>query len=384
MSDTIANPTEQQLLLELVMQNVGQYAYVIERDEAGKGIFRPVLGDFEALFGYPMSLTNDIDVWFDKVVHPDDKPRFYESQKHLVANSYVLSEYRYVHKDGHVIWGRIISRTLMKPEGGLIRYGVFQDITPFHEAERIQLENERLEKALAHEKELNATRAYFINSVMHEFRNPLASILLTSEILERYKDKISDAEKTTRLHTIRNQVLQLRSTLDDMSLIMNNQVAQLGFHPKPEQIDHYLRELLDNFHNGMGLQHKIVVENDVKLSSLIIDCHLLKYVIPTLLNNAAQYSLENSTIWFRVYQEKDNLVFSIQDEGIGIPQKDQPHIFNPLFRGSNVSPTQHGGGLGLTIAQEAITLHEGKIEFTSDEGIGSIFRVIVPYTPADK
>jgi len=371
--------SEQQLLLEVVMHNVGQYAYVIERDEHGKGTFRPVFGDFEKLFGYPLSLSNDIDFWFDKIIHPEDKPRFFEAQKQLVPDTFVLHEYRYLHKDGHVIWGRIISRTVLRPTGGTLRYGMFQDITPFREAEQIQAENERLEKALAHEKELSATRAYFINSVMHEFRNPLASILLTSEILERYKEKLNDDEKTTRLHMIRSQILQLRSTLDDMSLIMNDEISRMGFNPKPQDIDAYLREILDQFHNGMGLHHHIMVTNELSDKQVMIDIRLLKYIIPTLLNNAAQYSQENTAICFRVYKQNNKLVFSVQDEGIGIPIQDQPYIFNPLFRGSNVSPTQHGGGLGLTIAKQCVDLHEGKIEFESKQREGSIFRVIVPY-----
>lgn len=373
---------EQRVLLEAVMLNVGLYAYVIERDATGKGIFRPVFGDFEALFGYSLT-TNDIDFWFDKLVHPDDKPRFFASQAVLVPGSFVSHEYRYVHRDGHTIWLRLISRTVVNPNGGFIRYGVFQDITAFRDADRIKEENTRLEIALAHEKELNATRIYFITSVMHEFRNPLASILLASEMLERYSHKISDEEKQKRLHIIQNQVVQMRSTLDDMALIMNNEVKELGFNPEIENLDDYFHNTVDQFRKGMGVHHHVIIENNLPQNWVSVDTRLLKYIIPTLLNNAAQYSEENSKIICRLCVKGNSLVFSIHDEGIGIPLKDQPNIFKPLYRGSNISPSQHGGGLGLTIAQECAALHQGKIEFDSQEGKGTTFRLILPYEPMD-
>ncbi|MCU0479929.1 MAG: PAS domain-containing sensor histidine kinase [Anaerolineae bacterium] len=373
---------EQRALLEAVMLNVGLYAYVIERDSSGKGIFRPVFGDFEALFGYNL-ITDNIDYWFDKLVHPDDKPRFYASQSVLVPGSYVSNEYRYLHRDGHTIWLRLIHRTVVNPTGGFIRYGVIQDISTFRDADRIKEENARLELALAHEKELNATRNYFITSVMHEFRNPLASILLASEMLERYAHKISDEEKIKRLHIIQNQVIQMRSTLDDMALIMNNEIKELGFNPEPQNINDFIHNAIDLFCKGMGAHHHITLQNNLSQNRVSVDIRLLKYIIPTLLNNAAQYSEEGSKIICQLYIEGHSLVISIQDEGIGIPLKDQANIFKPLYRGSNVSPTQHGGGLGLTIAQECATLHHGQIEFESQEGKGATFRLILPYKPMD-
>jgi PAS domain S-box-containing protein len=368
----------QAMMLETVMSNVGIYAYTVESKPDGKMRLQVVSGDFEKLFGYPLTSSEDANYWFEKLVHPEDKPRFYANQRKLVPNTFASNDYRYVHKDGHTIWLRLISHTVPAPNG-FIRYGTCYDITPLYNAKIIQLENERLGQALEHEKELNATRTYFINSVMHEFRNPLATVLLASEMLERYKDKMTEDEKMARLRMIQNEIVQLRSTLDDMSLIMNNEVSDMGFNPDVEDADIYFGGLIDHFRKGKGSRHRVVVEDTVPKIPILLDTRLLKYVIPAMLTNAAQYSEQNTTITCRMSHDGEHLFFSVTDEGIGIPEADQPNIFKPLFRGSNISPTHHGGGLGLTIAEECIRLHQGRIEFISKEGQGSTFTAILPY-----
>jgi PAS domain S-box-containing protein len=372
---------QQTMLLETIMVNVGQYAYVIEGKLDGTSTLRFVSGNVDKLFGYDMAESEDAQYWFEKLVHPDDKARFYANQNTLQSNIFSSNEYRYIRQDGQIIRLRVTSQTIPNPDG-YTRYGTFQDVTSLYDSERIHQENEKLARQLEQEKEINATRAYFINSVMHEFRNPLATILLASEMIERYSDKMSEAEKNNRLRIIQNQVMHLRTTLDDMTLIMNNELREMGFNPEPEDADIYFGGLLDRFRKGKGANHRVIIEDTLPKIPVLLDTRLLKYVIPALLSNAAQYSPRNSTIICRLYQDGDHLVFSVTDEGIGIPVDDQPNIFKPLFRARNVSPSHHGGGLGLTIAEECVTMHKGKIEFITQEGVGSTFMAILPYMPA--
>lgn len=372
---------QQTMLLETIMVNVGQYAYVIEGQSDGKSTLRFVSGNVNKLFGYNMASSQDAQYWFEKLIHPDDKARFYANQSRLENSIFSSNEYRYVRQDGQILRLRVTSQTVMNPNG-YTRYGTFQDVTSLYDSERIQQENEKLGRQLEQEKEINATRAYFINSVMHEFRNPLATILLASEMVERYSSKMTEDEKINRLKIIQNQVIHLRTTLDDMSLIMNNELHEMGFNPEPEDADIYFGELIDRFRKGKGVNHRVIIEDTIPKIPVLLDTRLLKYVIPALLSNATHYSPRNSTIICRLYQEGEHILFSVTDEGIGIPVDDQPNIFKPLFRARNVSPTHHGGGLGLTIAEECVTMHKGKIEFITQEGVGSTFTVILPYMPA--
>ncbi len=371
----------QSALLENVMSHVGLYAYTIETTHDGESRLRLVFGDFDTLFGYPTGISDNPRYWFDKLIHPEDKPRFDANQQKLSPNTMASDDYRYVRSDGSIIWLRIMSQTVATKDG-TTRYGIFMDVTPLYKANEIEHEKKRLEHELKHERELNVARNYFINSVMHEFRNPLASILLASEILERYKHKMSEEDKDKRLKIIQTQIVQLRDTLDDMSLIMNNQLSQLGFHPTPHHAGRYMEELIARFREGRGASHQLVLVDTLADDKHLLDLRLLKYIIPPILRNAIDFSAHGTTIVCKVMRDGDNLIFSVADEGIGIPKDDQAHIFEPMFRAKNIPPAQHGGGLGLTIAQECVQLHNGKIEFESTEGIGSVFRVIIPYVPA--
>lgn len=369
---------EQSLLLQTVMKQMGLYAYIVEIPNDGKGIIRPVFGDFNALFGYSFEQIKDADYWFDELVYHDDKARFYLTQKMRPLNLIASNDYRYLHRDGHVLWLRVMSQTVSSPSG-TIRYGTFMDVTPLYHAQEIEREKQRLAQALEQEKELNAIRTYFMNSVMYEFRNPLASILLASEMLQRYKDKMTEEERDKRLRIIQTQVIQLRDTLDDMALIMNNQISRMGFHPISDHIRRYVNEVINRFRDGRAMYHHLILEDTLSDDPHLIDTRLLKYIIPAILRNAVDYSAQGTTILCRLFREENSIVFSVKDEGIGIPIDDQSHIFKPLFRGKNLPSSHHGGGLGLTVAQECAQLHGGRIEFHSQVGVGSEFRVIIPY-----
>ena len=110
------------------------------------------------------------------------------------------------------------------------------------------------------------------------------------------------------------------------------------------------------------------------------DQRLLTQVFTNLLTNAVKFSPPGGTVTFRAHYEPDAMVFEIEDEGIGIPPDDLPHIFDDFFRAENVGDVS-GTGLGLSIAQKVIAAHDGTIAAHSPyaEGkTGTRFTVVVP------
>ena len=106
---------------------------------------------------------------------------------------------------------------------------------------------------------------------------------------------------------------------------------------------------------------------------------MIKNVLINLLNNASKYSDEGKSIHFSLRAKKNELVFKVKDEGIGIPKKDQQHLFDRFFRANNAINIQ-GTGLGLNIVKKYIELMNGHIEFSSEENKGTEFRVAIPIT----
>ena len=117
------------------------------------------------------------------------------------------------------------------------------------------------------------------------------------------------------------------------------------------------------------------------------DTTRLERVISNLISNAIKYSPDGSEVVIEMMREDDEAtswaVLKVRDQGIGIPAKDLPFIFDRFHRGSNVVGRIEGTGLGLASARQIIEHHGGTIEATSQEGAGSTFIVRLPLTSLD-
>nr|WP_254446885.1 sensor histidine kinase [Dolichospermum sp. UHCC 0259] len=108
-----------------------------------------------------------------------------------------------------------------------------------------------------------------------------------------------------------------------------------------------------------------------------MDEDLLSCILSNLLSNAIKYSHKHSKIYFNVICKDQTATFCIQDQGIGIPLKDQADLFQNFYRASNVQNIQ-GTGLGLAIVKKCVDMHAGKIEMESQLGVGTTVTVTLP------
>ena len=108
-----------------------------------------------------------------------------------------------------------------------------------------------------------------------------------------------------------------------------------------------------------------------------VDKKWIKHIIVNLLSNALKYSEKDTPIEISINKDKTGVKFSFRDYGIGISKKDFKHLFEPFHRGVNVGEVS-GTGLGLSVLQKAVELHQGKIEIESEINIGSTFKVTLP------
>jgi signal transduction histidine kinase len=108
-----------------------------------------------------------------------------------------------------------------------------------------------------------------------------------------------------------------------------------------------------------------------------LDEKLLRQILSNLLSNALKYSPDGGKIQFDLIFDQNTVTFRIQDEGIGIPAKDQPQLFDTFYRTSNVG-TISGTGLGLAIVKRCVDIHKGEIFVESEEGVGTTFTVNLP------
>jgi signal transduction histidine kinase len=110
---------------------------------------------------------------------------------------------------------------------------------------------------------------------------------------------------------------------------------------------------------------------------LITDKHLLKNVLFNLLSNASKYSAAGKQIHLKSHITDHLCMIQVEDQGIGIPAADQPHLFEQFFRAGNVAQVQ-GTGLGLAIVKRYVELIGEKINFKSEENQGTVFTITLP------
>jgi PAS domain S-box-containing protein len=248
--------------------------------------------------------------------------------------------------------------------------GISTDITKRKRAE------EEIRKALEREKELSELKSRFVTMASHEFRTPLATILSSTDILERYSHKLAEEKKLTHLHKIQLTVKHMTSLLSDVLLIGQAEAGKLDFKPENLNIVQFCRELIDEIQLS-AKNNTIVFDTQSEITNAYLDKKLLRHIFSNLLSNAIKYSPQGGNVYFDLICQPEEVIFQVRDCGIGIPEADRAKLFDSFYRASNVD-TIPGTGLGLAIVKKFVDLHGGRITVTSEIGIGTTFIVTFP------
>ena len=248
---------------------------------------------------------------------------------------------------------------------------------------QLQVAQEKLNRSLSKEKELNEIKSSFVSKVSHDFRNPLNSISGMAQILETYGDKLPPQKKAEVLKQLRRNVDKMINLLDDVLIISQKDMGKLQFNPTPLELEEFCQEVINGVHTACNYKQTVDFTYQAQQDKYSLDYNLLDYILTNILTNACKYSPKDSVIDFVVRSQSSELVFVIQDRGIGIPPQDIPHLFDSFYRASN-SKDYQGTGLGLAIAKEYTEFHQGTISVESELGIGTTFTVHIPINMKSK
>ena len=245
------------------------------------------------------------------------------------------------------------------------------DITVRKGMERAMLET------IEREKELNELKSKFISVASHEFRTPLATILATSETLISYSNRITREQQEIRLHKIIEKVNQLNKIIDEMLHLSKVQSKEKPLEPAMFDIVELLKDVIDEMQNTKNDIPKILFLPESDIMTVFLDQRLIRMVMANILSNAVKYTMAGKTVKVTASSTANFISISIADQGIGIPEEDQKHLFEPFFRASN-AVNLPGSGLGLNIVREIITRHQGKVTVKSRVNEGTTFRITLP------
>jgi two-component system NtrC family sensor kinase len=229
---------------------------------------------------------------------------------------------------------------------------------------------------ITHLKELDRIKSEFVTAVSHDLRSPLTAILGYVELIAKAGEV--NALQNEFIQKVQSSVVKITTLIDDL---LDLGRIEAGLDSEREQI--YLADLVREVAIGFNstvAEKGLAIELDVAKggSAMLGDKVRLRQMIGNLLDNAIKYSSEGDTISLKTWVEGDQIIFSIQDTGPGIPPADQPYLFDKFFRASNVPEDLPGTGLGLSIVKSIVERHNGRIWADSRLGEGTTFSVVFP------
>lgn len=226
-------------------------------------------------------------------------------------------------------------------------------------------------------QELDLAKTNFIATISHELKTPIASIKLSSKLLEDSRVGALNDEQKQLVNNIKDEsvrLLKITSEVLNMAQVETGKI-QLNFQKvDAKDIVQYAIDSLKFQSEEKHIKLELNMKSD--LPKVNADLEKTAWVLVNLLSNAIRYSSENQTIKISVLEKENMLEFSVQDFGNGIDVMYQDKIFDKFFQvpGSN----KNGTGLGLAIAKEFIVAQNGKIDIISALGKGTTFYFQIP------
>ncbi|MBW4434243.1 MAG: response regulator [Pelatocladus maniniholoensis HA4357-MV3] len=231
--------------------------------------------------------------------------------------------------------------------------------------------------ALEKEKQLNAFKSQIITTISHEYRTPLASILAAASTLKQHGDHLEELKKHKFLHIIEQKARHMSKLIDDMLVMNQFELNKTKFKTIPLDLEQFFSSLISEQQQLVSDRHEFIFHSTGSNKGFCGDQGLLRLIFSNLMSNAIKYSPKGGNVEFHLIGKESEVIFFIQDQGIGIPIEEQSNLFQPFCRASNVD-TLPGTGLGLAITKACVELHGGNISLDSQPNQGTKVTVCLP------
>lgn len=284
-----------------------------------------------------------------------------------------------------VLFARVFTAPLVKLTHAAdeIAQGNFNQNVPVHGHDEIATLGEAFNAMIQQLSALEEKRRMFVSDASHELKTPLATIKLLSESVlqtenpdpEMVREFLADmASEVDRLTRIVERLLDL--TKNDSQ----KTAAQLETVDLTDLIAKAVKKLMP-LARDKNIKLSFSYDKEKEHTQMLLDRDKIYEAVYNIADNSIKYTDCGGNVTIALTADISKTVIEIEDDGIGIPKEDSALIFDRFYRVDKARARETGGtGLGLAIAQEAVALHGGHIEVISEEGAGSKFIIILPYS----
>jgi len=229
---------------------------------------------------------------------------------------------------------------------------------------------EELHATLQKERELGEMKSRFVSMASHEFRTPLATILSSLSLVNKYIENDDVEKRMKHIARIKSSISNMTEILNDFLSIGRLEEGQVQFLPSEFNLVETLEEIRQEMQLTIKTEQTIVYNHKGGSHTVFLDKKLLKHILVNLLSNAIKFSGGGQSIELSSQINHETITITIKDHGIGIPKEDQKHLFDRFFRANNVSTIQ-GTGLGLHIVKKYTDLMNGTVHVESQINKGT-------------
>lgn len=238
--------------------------------------------------------------------------------------------------------------------------------------EELEKTKEELNKALEKERELSELKSRFVSMASHEFRTPLATVLSSLSLVAKYGEQGDKEKQSKHMARIKQSITNLTDILNDMLSISKLEEGGITVSRENFDIKSFIIALIGEMRGicraGQSLDY-LHIGDEVNVN---LDKKIIRHVVFNLVSNAIKFSPENKPIEITSEINEKTIVLKVKDNGIGISEEDQKHLFERFFRGENATNIQ-GTGLGLNIVAKYVEMMDGTIECVSKLEEGTTF-----------
>lgn len=344
---------------------------IVMLDKSGNQFF--VNDSCKHILGYEPEELINIDV-IGTMIHPDDKDKVKSAFLDVIkGKAHGDIQYRHRHKNGGWKYLEAVGNNLLSvPSIQAIVLNV-RDVT-----ERIKAEK-RLKESERSLEELNANKDKFLSIIAHDLRTPLSTIIGFSELLpDLLKDgNIEQAESFTSI--IHQSTLQMSELLNNLLVWARNQSGRIDYTPEELIINELIEETI-KLENESAFQKSIDISySSSEIISLKGDKNMLSTVMRNLISNGIKFTPENGSIEINTKLQDQEVLVSVSDNGMGIPQNKIDTLFQiEHSKSTDGTNGEKGSGLGLLLCKDFIQNHGGRIWAKNNPGKGATFYFTVP------